>query len=427
MLLMAFCHSILAAETQIFDGPQVMPSDWSGNVQLQPTVFADAKVGDIVKVYITDVASGAQGSFKKLSDWTEIAAGTEYFDISGDAFSMKITEEILGHLKGTGLVIGGHDYTVVAVALVSEKTKPTVEKIIVSDPTVIENWNGLQIPADKFGDVKVGDKIKVYIASLKDNSQGSLKTMNSNWTQIAEGTEYFSISGESYSLDVTADILEKLQSTGLVISGQHYTIVKVCVISAAENNNEATNDNGMFPMTTDNDMSVMENADFRASTKTLTLGTYGIGGWAWEQPYDFSAYSKLTVELSTPAEQDLTISITYTQGVAADLGIIKAGESSVTIPFDNAYSKCVNNILIYATGNGVTTIVKLKNIYVTAKTAEEIDTGIETTASTIATQPVSTTYYGLDGRQIETPRRGVIIVKTRMSDGSVQTKKIIIK
>ena len=99
----------------------------------------------------------------------------------------------------------------------------------------------------------------------------------------------------------------------------------------------------------------------------------------------------------------------------------------MTIPFDNAYSKCVNNILIYATGNGVTTIVKLKNIYVTAKTAEEIDTGIETTASTIANQPVSTTYYGLDGRQIEAPRRGVIIMKTRMSDGSVQTKKIIIK
>ena len=32
---------------------------------------------------VKDVAAGAQGSFKN-SGWSEIASGTDYFDISGD-------------------------------------------------------------------------------------------------------------------------------------------------------------------------------------------------------------------------------------------------------------------------------------------------------------------------------------------------------
>ena len=113
-----------ASSTRIWEGETVMPGDWSGNVQMTDdaakTVFADAQVGQVIRVAVKDVAEGAQGSFKN-SGWSEIASGTDYFDISGD-YTLVITEDILKSLQEGGLFIGGHDYTAVAVYLESNGT-----------------------------------------------------------------------------------------------------------------------------------------------------------------------------------------------------------------------------------------------------------------------------------------------------------------
>lgn len=113
-----------ASSTQIWEGETVMPGDWSGNVQMTDdaakAAFADAQVGQVIRVVVKDVAAGAQGSFKN-SGWSEIASGTDYFDISGD-YTLVITEDILKSLQEGGLIIGGHDYTAVAVYLESNGT-----------------------------------------------------------------------------------------------------------------------------------------------------------------------------------------------------------------------------------------------------------------------------------------------------------------
>ena len=113
-----------ASSTRIWEGETVMPGDWSGNVQMTDdaakAVFADAQVGQVIRVAVKDVAEGAQGSFKN-SGWSEIASGTDYFDISGD-YTLVITEDILKSLQEGGLIIGGHDYTAVAVYLESNGT-----------------------------------------------------------------------------------------------------------------------------------------------------------------------------------------------------------------------------------------------------------------------------------------------------------------
>ena len=113
-----------ASSTQIWKGETVMPGDWSGNVQMTDdaakAVFADAQVGQVIRVAVKDVAEGAQGSFKN-SGWSEIASGTDYFDISGD-YTLVITEDVLKSLQEGGLIIGGHDYTAVAVYLENNGT-----------------------------------------------------------------------------------------------------------------------------------------------------------------------------------------------------------------------------------------------------------------------------------------------------------------
>lgn len=113
-----------ASSTQIWEGETVMPGDWSGNVQMTDdaakAVFADAQVGQVIRVAVKDVAAGAQGSFKN-SGWSKIASGTDYFDISGD-YTLVITEDVLKSLQEGGLIIGGHDYTAVAVYLENNGT-----------------------------------------------------------------------------------------------------------------------------------------------------------------------------------------------------------------------------------------------------------------------------------------------------------------
>ena len=113
-----------ASSTRIWEGETVMPGDWSGNVQMTDdaakAVFADAQVCQVIRVAVKEVAAGAQGSFKN-SGWSEIASGTDYFDISGD-YTLVITEDVLKSLQEGGLIIGGHDYTAVAVYLENNGT-----------------------------------------------------------------------------------------------------------------------------------------------------------------------------------------------------------------------------------------------------------------------------------------------------------------
>ncbi len=104
---------------------QEMPGDWSGYIQLTDdntkTALAGAKVGDQLMVMISDVAEGAQGSIKN-SSWSgfvdESGTSWDYFNISGDRYSMTLDATTLADMQANGFILSGHDYTLNAVYLV---------------------------------------------------------------------------------------------------------------------------------------------------------------------------------------------------------------------------------------------------------------------------------------------------------------------
>ena len=112
------------AVTTLWEGSQDMPTDWSGNIQLTDenakAVLAKAYVGSVLTVYISNVAAGAQGSIKN-SSWTgfvdEEANSWEYFEISGDSYSMTIDGTTLAAMREGGFIISGHDYTVTKITV----------------------------------------------------------------------------------------------------------------------------------------------------------------------------------------------------------------------------------------------------------------------------------------------------------------------
>lgn len=102
-----------------------MLSDWSANLQLTndavKAAIGNAQVGDKLVATIADVADGAQGSIKN-SSWTGFTdeAGTswEYFDISGDQYSMTLDATTLADMKNNGFILSCHDYTLTGVYIV---------------------------------------------------------------------------------------------------------------------------------------------------------------------------------------------------------------------------------------------------------------------------------------------------------------------
>lgn len=133
--------------TKIWEGETVMPGDWSGNIQLTEggnldafAAFANAQVGQVIRVAVKDVVQGAQGSFKN-SSWSEIADGTDYFNISGD-FTLDITEDVLKALKEGGLIVGGHDYTAVGIYIESNNSlDPNKDYAFYKEETVFDAAN----------------------------------------------------------------------------------------------------------------------------------------------------------------------------------------------------------------------------------------------------------------------------------------------
>lgn len=99
--------------------------------------------------------------------------------------------------------------------------------LIYEGPLATGSWaNSAQISSNMFATAQVGQVITVVVSDLQAGAQGSFK--NSSWAAIAPGTEYFNIDG-NFSLTITQDILTQLQSGGLIISGQNYTIESVYI------------------------------------------------------------------------------------------------------------------------------------------------------------------------------------------------------
>lgn len=101
---------------------------------------------------------------------------------------------------------------------------------IYGEPEVLgSSWSDyVYLESSVFTGATVGQVITVVVSNVQADAQGAFKTTSDGWPAIADGYEYFPISG-NYSLEITQDILTKLQSTGLVIGGVNYTIESVYI------------------------------------------------------------------------------------------------------------------------------------------------------------------------------------------------------
>lgn len=109
-------------EVILYEGEPVEIGNW-GSMQVEASKLTGIKEGDVIRVYFTDAAAGAQGSLKCAADgWPGLSPELEYFDLTADEiaagyYMRTLTADMVTALNGYNLVISGHDYTVTKVSL----------------------------------------------------------------------------------------------------------------------------------------------------------------------------------------------------------------------------------------------------------------------------------------------------------------------
>lgn len=100
---------------------------WSDNLMMNDdntkAALANAQVGDKLVVGISGVGDGAQGSIKDPDNgWNgyvdEAGNNYDYFEISGDEYSLTFDATTLATMQSHGFLLSGHDYSITGVYLV---------------------------------------------------------------------------------------------------------------------------------------------------------------------------------------------------------------------------------------------------------------------------------------------------------------------
>ncbi len=225
--------------TSLWTGETVI-SGWGDSQQFAASTFESVVEGDLLRVYVKDVTSGAQIKLADMGNgWADLT-GTAIVDLSDGAtyIDFEITPEGLTALQAGGIAIQGKQFTLTGLSVMSAEEK--VEDNYVST-TIWEGeqefveWGGsVIIGASAFADASVGDKIVVNVSAigekdswpqiqiLTDAAGGWLAfegVPNYNlWDLTAPVAAEFTINGEMLSL---------LKETGLVVFGTAYTTTSV--------------------------------------------------------------------------------------------------------------------------------------------------------------------------------------------------------
>lgn len=182
-------------EVPVYSGEPIDVGAWASYAQIPASAFVDAKVDDLLRVYISDCDGSAQGSLKNGGSWAALLPELEYFDIAEFAaigyYECTVTEEILPQLQESGLIVGGQKYVIQKVSLFTsvwveggdeELTDPiTPATIMLNDFEEHDghnsSWDNSWTDAEAT-EFPVDDKGNVYLHLVKPLGEGWLVNCN---------------------------------------------------------------------------------------------------------------------------------------------------------------------------------------------------------------------------------------------------------
>ena len=218
---------------------------WSGAQVFTAAACKDFKAGDVIVVTVSAVAGeNSQVDLRNGAGWAnfepalnEVVTGKE----TPCEVTFTLNEEVAAIMRSNGMVVTGCNFTFTKVVRhTTELTMPSTAKgnaaRVIWEGSEAISWvsgsnNSVLIPAADLGKLAEGNIIRVYYTDMEPGGVGRLLA---GWTGL-EGQSNATLSGTRYyEYILSEDNVNALTASGMRISGNNYTAVKVEVIDPAK-------------------------------------------------------------------------------------------------------------------------------------------------------------------------------------------------
>ncbi len=244
-------------ETVVYRGPSVlMKDDWSVSASIQKSCFENVKVGDVLHFQVSRVEEGAAGKIMDFT-WNVMDASLDGVPVGQDGFTYPITEQSqliklqLAGADGISMRVGGKGYRLEKISVIS--FTGTVDEDITNAqraPREYElqpgelfhgekefpaDWSGnLRFTAEPFQNCTESDCIVICYEKMLPGTtpQLSFRINHGKWFDLTGSAEpvWYKLDGNDVVLTLDAAMLDRLKTTGMVITGVGATVTKVYIL-----------------------------------------------------------------------------------------------------------------------------------------------------------------------------------------------------
>ena len=248
-------------ETVVYKGPSLqMKDDWSASQPINKKVFKDVQLGDGIKFIVSKVQPGAAIKLMDMT-WNLLDPAVNGAAVGEDGFTWTISEQSqliklqLAASDGICMRVSGKGYKFEKIAIVRCIAEPDEDlstaqrapkeyklqpgELFRGEKVFPNDWSGnLRLTAEPFQDCTPND-VLVISYKLLPKQEGvwpkiSFRENTGKWQDISGAQEpvWMDMNGTDIVLPFDENILDKLMTYGLVVTGLGFELTKIELISA---------------------------------------------------------------------------------------------------------------------------------------------------------------------------------------------------
>jgi hypothetical protein len=226
-------------ETVVYEGPLSLTWSDGGRVFVSDAAFDGVPAGSILKIYFTQTDNWGQAQINNGS-WVPIPFaelnndGYMTTDTYGDKTvseqELVLTQDVLDNIlsnasSGNAVIIQGSDWIISKMSII---TSAASSEVLWEGDQAMGNWAAwVQLSADLFANASVGKTLSLSIQDQDPSAtywQVAVKN-GADWSDI----QIVDVAQDATSQDfvIDEDLLNIMQTNGLIFSGYSYTLTKV--------------------------------------------------------------------------------------------------------------------------------------------------------------------------------------------------------
>lgn len=247
-------------EKIVWRGPaKQMKPDWSVSAELPASCFKTLKLGDGLRLHASKVEAGAAAKIMDFT-WNVLERATDGLPVGPDGCTYYINDDaplLKLQLAGTGdniaMRIGGKGYRLDRVGIVQfvglrsedltgvqrapKEYKLEPGELFHGEKVFPNDWSGNhRITAEPFQECTENDVVILHYELLSDcpNPQISFRENRGKWRDLSGSAEpqWQPLDGTDVVLTFDEQSLDKVKTSGLVVTGLGFTLTRIELISA---------------------------------------------------------------------------------------------------------------------------------------------------------------------------------------------------